>query len=209
MPYPSIAIANGFLERAFASDGRCTAMQLQKLCYLSHGFTLAIFDHALTTDKPEAWDFGPVYPKLYDAIKGYGSGPIDRLICRNNWASDLSIRGNVVRASLDEGELQVVDEVWENYGTLHAFQLSALTHEDDSPWATFYKPGQKHILIPDNAIKEYFVGLLNSDGDATESAAAAATALTSVKFAPDLHWSPARAAGKTPRSKRYCRNQGA
>lgn len=159
MAYKSLAIANEFLERAIAGERPITAMHLQKFCYLSHGFTLALLDHALTSDKPEAWDYGPVYPALYDALKGYGASAVSSLIHANNWASDPRVRGDVIRASLADDEVELINTVWRDYGSFHAFQLSALTHEDDSPWARTYRPGAKHLKIPDEAIKEYFVGL--------------------------------------------------
>jgi uncharacterized phage-associated protein len=159
MSYLSPGIANEFVDRALRSNRPITAMHLQKFCSLSHGFTLAILDHPLTADKPEAWDYGPVYPTLYDALKRYGSAPVDSLICQNNWASDEKVRGEPVRAPLSEAEMQLIDTVWNDYGSFQAFQLSALTHEDDSPWAKIYRPGIKHLKIPDKDIKEYFVGL--------------------------------------------------
>ena len=55
-------------------------MHLQKLVYLAHGWTLAVTGDPLVEDRFEAWDYGPVIRKLYDALRSFGSGPITRLI---------------------------------------------------------------------------------------------------------------------------------
>lgn len=159
MPYSSLAIANEFLERSLLSERPTTAMHLQKFCYLAHGFSLALLDRALTIDKPEAWAYGPVYSQLYDVLKAHGSSPIPHLIRARNWEVEPRARGDVIRAKLNDAEKQLVDTVWADYGTFHAFQLSALTHKDDSPWAKVYRPGELHIRIPDEEIKGYFLGL--------------------------------------------------
>lgn len=154
-----LGIANQFLIRGLSDDQALTPMQLQKLCYMAHGFTLALLDKPLTSDTIEAWGFGPVYPDLYDALKGYGSKTVDGLVHENNWASADHIRGSVVKVDLTKKEREIIETVWEDYGHFEGFQLSALTHEPDTPWAKVYKPGKKHIVIPDELIKEYFVEL--------------------------------------------------
>lgn len=159
MPHSSLAIANEFLTRSAEARRPITAMHLQKFCYVSHGFTLALLDHALTSDKPEAWDYDPVYPALYDALKMFGTSPVIGPICRNNWASDERARGEPVWADISLAERRLIDTVWKDLGRFEAFQLSALTHKDNSPWAAIYRPGAKHLTIPDHLIKEYFLGL--------------------------------------------------
>jgi uncharacterized phage-associated protein len=154
-----LGIANEFLKRAEARGEELTAMQVQKLCYLAHGFSLALFNEPLTANRIEAWDWGPVYPELYDAIKGFGSAPVSRLICRNNWAMLPHVRGEVVSETLTSDEASLLDTVWEEYGEFDGFQLSALTHEEGSPWAKAYKPGVKSLPISDQEIKRYFVEL--------------------------------------------------
>jgi uncharacterized phage-associated protein len=154
-----LAVANEFLLDAEVKKIALTAMQLQKLCYLAHGFTLAIIDRALTLNRIEAWDYGPVYPDLYDALKNFGAEPVTSLISRNNWATLERVRGSTVREEFEDQEKRIIDRVWADYGVFAAFQLSALTHEADSPWAKVYTPGKLNIVIPDSLIKDYFLEL--------------------------------------------------
>ena len=74
----SVAIANEFLRRA--GKAGLTQMQIQKLVYFAHGWNLALSNEPLTTDSPQAWNYGPVYSDLYDHTKYFGRGQIDRPI---------------------------------------------------------------------------------------------------------------------------------
>jgi uncharacterized phage-associated protein len=80
MPGWSHEIANEFIRLA-AEEGRTfDPMQLQKLVYIAHGWNLASFNQPLTGDRPEAWEFGPVYVRLSEALAAYGYEPVTALI---------------------------------------------------------------------------------------------------------------------------------
>jgi uncharacterized phage-associated protein len=75
MPAWSPEIANEFIRLA-AADGRTfDQLQLHALVYIAHGWHLALNGEPLTGDRPEAWDFGPMYRRLADALAAYGSSP--------------------------------------------------------------------------------------------------------------------------------------
>jgi uncharacterized phage-associated protein len=67
-------------------------MQAQKLIYLANGWSMALRHSKLIEEPFEAWDFGPVVRKLYDALKRYGSGSIPRLI---KWGDDTPFPGEM------------------------------------------------------------------------------------------------------------------
>src|ERR1700755_230202 len=83
MPYLSMAVANEFLKRPSAL-GVLTQMQLQKLTYIAHGWNLALNGARLVADDLKAWDYGQVFPWLYDHAKYFGKEPINRLIAQND-----------------------------------------------------------------------------------------------------------------------------
>jgi len=158
MAHSAAAVANEFLELAKKAGRTLTPMQLQKLVYIAHGWSLAITGHPLVDERVEAWQWGPVYPSLYDALKFYGSGTVKDEIHRNNWASNEAIRGPVVAEDFTAEETAIIQKVWEVYGDLEAFQLSALTHDENTPWSKSYD-GTRHKVIPNSAIREHFLEL--------------------------------------------------
>lgn len=158
MPHSSLAIANEFIRRGLSQNGSgaLTQMQVQKLVYLAHAWTLASLEEPLIEDPVEAWKFGPVIRKLYSALSRYGRDKITREIC---WGEDTPFYrgddGDVAQEELTPFEESVVDLIWETYGGYPAFKLSALTHEPDSPWSQTYDESSNRI-IPESLIKEYF-----------------------------------------------------
>lgn len=160
----SRSIANEFLRRASRDDKNLTQMQLQKLVYIAHGWNLAINGHPLTDDSLQAWDYGPVYPELWESLRFYGKEPVSRPIM----TSDLPVYGfcdddeeaTEVTDKLSEYEIEVIDRVYQVYGNFRAFKLSALTHEDNTPWhQVFVKENNKRGPIPDELIRDHFIEL--------------------------------------------------
>ena len=166
MPYQSsLAIANEFLRRAEREGRFLTHMHLQKLVYLAHGWGLAVTGKPLIEDRFEAWDYGPVIRKLYDALRYYGSGVVTRTIRHGDDIAFGSSPGAEHVAELLPNEKAIIDKVWDQYKGFEAFQLSALTHADNSPWSqTFASGSGKSRAIRDNLIWDYFADLAAAYG---------------------------------------------
>lgn len=161
MPHSSLAIANEFIRRGLEPGARpLTNMQIQKLVYLAHGWTLGACDEPLIEDPVEAWKFGPVVRKVYSALSKYGSAPVKREI---RWGEDTIFYhgddGEVAYDELAPIEAEMTELVWANYGKYPAFQLSALTHQADTPWSDTYQPGVNRV-IPNSLIRDHFKQLL-------------------------------------------------
>lgn len=161
MMHSSLAIANEFLSRAKEERRPLTHMQLQKLVYLAHGWNLAVNGRELIEDEFEAWEFGPVIRKLYNALTKYGKNPITHLI---RWGDDTPFiydDDGIARAELLPEEAAVVAKVWSEYKGFEAFKLSALTHAKGSPWENIYEKG-KNKVINKYDIWDYFADLANA-----------------------------------------------
>lgn len=149
----TLSIANYFVIRGIEEKKPVTLMQLMKLVYFAHGWNLAINDTELISESFQAWKFGPVLRSLYHTAKFHGSNPIKQLLCDDS--------GYVIQPpELEENERKLMEAVWRHYGKMTAFQLSALTHEERSPWYQIFEErggkNQPHTVIPNDLIKQYF-----------------------------------------------------
>jgi uncharacterized phage-associated protein len=142
--HDSRAIADWFIRRA-AKDGRAlTNMQLQKLVYFAHGWSLALLGEPLVADEVQAWEFGPVMPELYRSLARWGSGPVRE-------PTHAKAKGG-----LGGEEDELLEEIYKGYAGRSAYQLSSLTHLKGSPWEQVFEPEQRGKVIPNTLMAEYF-----------------------------------------------------
>lgn len=151
MAYDAAIVANRFIELARQKGEKLTPMQLIKLSYIAHGFSLAILKRPLLDESVEAWKYGPVIPSLYKRLKKYGSGPVVDAV------SAWSFRD---AEKLDEEDRQLIDMVFDKYGKFTGVQLSHLTHRPGTPWAETYEPNVMGADIDDAVIRTHYATLL-------------------------------------------------
>lgn len=149
MPAWSTDIAFYMLEIARQSAVTIHQMRLQRLVYIAHGLRLAHCGEALTGDRPEAWDYGPVYRRLADAAAPFGEAPIEKLPqCSPDWSG------------LDQSERDLIRVVVHQAGILPMERLSAITRGEGSPWQIVYAAGGgRYRDIAHKLIKEQFDSL--------------------------------------------------
>lgn len=149
--HDSITVANVFLELAKPTKDTLTPMQLLKLVYLAHGWMLGLYGRPLIRDEIQAWQYGPVIPHLYNAIRSFKSSPVEGPLS--------GIDGD----SLDSEENDIVTQVYAIYGKLSGPALSRITHQQGSPWAETYAPGQFGLVISNDIIEDYYSRLAASE----------------------------------------------
>jgi uncharacterized phage-associated protein len=152
--YNPITISNYFLK-TYGQENDITPMKLVKLVYISHGWYLGITENALIDENPEAWKYGPVIPSVYHYFKEFGGSPIR--------VSDFPSDPDEV---LSKDTKTFLDKIWEVYGNFTAIELSAKTHEINTPWYISWNKLQElnsnsrfgifSHQIPDNLIKDYY-----------------------------------------------------
>ncbi len=153
------AVANYFLQK---HPKEISHLKLQKLVYISHGWHLCIFDKPLVEDEfAEAWKYGPVFNSLYDEFKIFGSKPIDKLA--TEFSDDMQIFKPFINPNHNE-TIQLLDEVWDNYGKFTAVELSEMTHQDNTPWHKIWSanPGIRNLNMSNDVIKEHYKELKES-----------------------------------------------
>lgn len=142
MAYSSIKVANAFRD---LSGGNLTPLQLIKLVYIAHGWSLAIYDRSLINEDVRAWQYGPVIPQLYNAIKKYRAEPVKDIIPGDNDKKPIS-----------EEDRQLISVIYEKYGNYSGGQLSTLTHKPHSPWSQTWNEHGENQIIQSNVISEHY-----------------------------------------------------
>jgi len=122
-----------------------TNLALQKILYLAHMVHLGRTGQRLIDDEFEAWDYGPVNPKLYRDVKMFGDKPI-----QNVFFGAPKIFGTP--------EEETLRDACEHLLTKSPGELVAMTHRQNGAWAKNYVPGIRSIVIPDaDIIAEYAI----------------------------------------------------
>jgi len=164
VPGWSPEIANEFIWRAAQDRQAFDQLQLQGLVYVAHGWSLALRGQPLTGDRPEAWEYGPMYRRLADALAHFGQAKVTEPIVG---LSD-ALTGKTSAATLsdvDQSETDLIADIYQNYGNLESWQLSALTRKGNTPWKQVFRDGVgKGRDIPHHLIRAQFVELLRLSG---------------------------------------------
>jgi uncharacterized phage-associated protein len=150
MTHSSLAVANKILNVAREMGLALTIMQLIKLVYIAHGWTLALLNKPLVSDPVEAWQHGPVYPDVYRAFRGSGWMPISQ-------SAKHPFSGEEIVETFTDDEEAIIKQVVNSYGKFHAFELSAKTHKSGTPWYQTYDGGVgASSVIGNDLIKSHF-----------------------------------------------------
>ena len=135
-----------------------TPMQINKLAYISHGFTLALENDVLFYDKVEAWRYGPVVPSIYYMLRHYGGGVITALQYCGTMTNTLEMQSRLkfMNKIVPTFHKQIIDIVIRKYGHFSGSGLSTITHETGTPWHQCYKAGKLGTEIPNSMTKKYY-----------------------------------------------------
>lgn len=132
-------IASYFLTKAGGSDN---LLKLTKLLYLAEREALAVRGRGMSGDKPVSMPHGPVLTRTLDLANGAGpevdGGWKDWIEDRSNYNVRLR-RGKreLTRDSFDylsDSEIELLDNVWEQFGGMSGFQLRDWTHDNCPEW---------------------------------------------------------------------------
>ena len=147
----SLTVANVFIALAKRDDVVLSNMKLHKLMFFAQGHSLGLRDKQLIDELPEAWTYGPVYPRVYQAFKQYGSDPIlkpytNLLAGKDAWSWH----------DIDEDDGALIQAVWNGYKHLSPIELSQLSHVADGPWDRARKRAPRSATITPEDMRAYF-----------------------------------------------------
>jgi uncharacterized phage-associated protein len=119
MACSALEVARAFVALCNEYGDLISNLKLQKLLYYAQGWHLCLYGKPLFDDVLEARIHGPVVPAVYNELKKFGSGPV-------------SLDG----VELNSFPVKLIDhvrDVWESYGSLSAYDLERLSHQE-TPW---------------------------------------------------------------------------
>lgn len=150
--YKPSLVANAFLYKAKQLGAPLTHMKLQKLVFFMHAWSLAFDGKSVVAERPEAWQYGPVFETLYHSLKANGSKQVsDYLTMLNPATGELQA---LIPNVNDKHLWNLLEQVWDRYGGFSAMQLSALTHEAGSPWDVARQA--QRTSLDDGAIASFY-----------------------------------------------------
>ena len=151
MAHPATKVAREILAIAGRENRPLTPLELMKLTYISHGWSLCLRNKPLVSDQAQAWQYGPVYPELYQSLKDFRASPVQSV---RPAGSELFLQAQ----ALNGEEKALLQSVFKAYRGLNGVQLSALTHQDGTPWHKAYARG-RNAVIDDSEIRAHFCEL--------------------------------------------------
>ena len=133
-----LSVANFFIDQENNKD--VDNIKVNKLVYVSLGFSLGMEDFVLFDEDVEAWKFGPVIPSVYHHFKKYKDQKIKKQL-------DADSHGRPITQVGDKENLGILKGVWEIYNGKNGKELVDLTHQEGTPWWAYYIESEKHRTI--------------------------------------------------------------
>jgi uncharacterized phage-associated protein len=128
LPVSSLVVASFFIAKGVEDARPITNLKAQKLVYIAHGWYLGFYGKPLIEDEVEAWQYGPVIPRLYRELQRWNSQPITFFDVPNRFEEDQDTSEAIQKAK------HILEQTWQKYGCFDAFKLVDLTHRPNTPW---------------------------------------------------------------------------
>jgi uncharacterized phage-associated protein len=150
--YDSVDLA--FYIAAYANERRISIniTKVQKLLYITYGAHLVLRENRLCNEHPQAWPYGPVFPRTRKALIKtdiYGIKMSDPRL--NDLKNDPYIA-------------KLTERVFSKFGNRTATELTEWSHRPRTPWdetkrQPYFKWGNE---IPDAYIREFFSNIIRT-----------------------------------------------
>jgi uncharacterized phage-associated protein len=152
------SIANFILDHCETIGRPISNVELQKILYFCHAWTLVETNHPLVKHLFEAWEYGPVLPYLWREFTAFGKAPITARAQRLN---PMTGKREIATYNLDVDIQTFLRKVIEFYSRIDAFDLVELSHVAGGPWHNVWNhlgevnPGMK---IDHSDINKFYAG---------------------------------------------------
>lgn len=136
--HDALDVARYIINRETAQGRTVSNLRLQKLLYFIQCAFFGVFGKPCFGDEMEAWDYGPVVPKVYRKYKIYGS---------------VMIPPSDEQDLFRETETNLINKMLDACAEKRTSDLVEITHAQ-SPWKDAYVPGMNNLICKD-AIRKY------------------------------------------------------
>lgn len=139
-----------------ARVGPMPHLKLQKLVYYVQSWHLAILDQPIIKDDFQAWAHGPVCRKVWNEFKSEDKPVMGEVALDSKAAKSIKA---AFPAKVTKDQLEVIDDVIEEYGDKSAYHLECLTHAE-TPWrdarAGLDPSAKSTNVITQDSIRRFF-----------------------------------------------------
>lgn len=132
---------------AIKEGGLINVVKLIKLIYLADRSFMAAYDEPMLMDRFVSMRHGPVDSRTYECVNEGAEGWDEFISGRADHKVGL-VRGDLCVDLLDElseADVEVLKEVWANFGRLDQWELVKYTHDNCPEWED---PEGSSVLIP-------------------------------------------------------------
>ncbi len=147
--YDSIGVISYIVKKCMEYGYDVNLIKAQKLLYCCYGTVLAQFNVRLCREHPKAWQYGPAFPRAYNAHR------------KNK--IDYDAEDPISAPDCPDYIKYMVDATIQHFGKCKACELSDWTHREGSPWHVSSNNGE-HLYedISDSLIRIYFKKIIKS-----------------------------------------------
>lgn len=147
--YSGVAVANVFLEKAFADKKDVNCMMLIGLVYSAHAWSLAKRDLELVSQPFVAWGGScyvacPVAVDVYQEFKKFENNPV------TEFGTDAA-----ASAVTDPEDILFLGRVWDSYKHLSSYDFLLLEKGSTTPYHRCRAP-DADVIVPNSIIKDYY-----------------------------------------------------
>ena len=124
------------------SDWTLGNLQMQKMVYIAHMFFMGDTGPPLVAGTFQAWDYGPVHPKLYHTLKQFGADPVEpHGLMLVDAVPDSHPGARYLDSAVDQLPIR---------------RLVAITHWKHGAWAKNYVPYERSSRISNEDILDEY-----------------------------------------------------
>ena len=145
----TVSVLSAAKRLGMTSGWVLTNLHMQKMCYLAHMFYLGREEKPLVDGHFEAWNFGPVHPVLYQALKQFGGQPVKKFALKDH--PDIPD---------DHPGIPYLDEA---VTELPRNKLVAITHWSKGAWSKNYDPVWTGMRISNSDIRDEYLERMGHD----------------------------------------------